>query len=220
MFQGYLKVTGNRIEMRTMSYNLHCATAYVNPNPSSPAVLLEKIKISKINIIFSNQENPRSSLTGVQCFFGSIYKKIILLFFSPNGFPGLFRAFGPIVLDCPLQSVSREVRAMHLGRWQAFEIVCDVGARNFERRVQIFAFGHLSDHGRCRDRGGASQGFEFDVGDGFLVPGFFHFDVNGHDVAASGISDRAEPVRIFHPALVFRFHEMLENFFGIHNFSI
>lgn len=98
-----------------MSHKLHCTTYYINPNLYFPPENIGKIELGE-KLIFSKTKASVLSRGGLVVSVGAyIQEKLFFLFLGRGRFFGLLRrlclgfGFGPIILDCPLQSAFCEV---------------------------------------------------------------------------------------------------------------
>lgn len=116
-----------------------------------------------------------------------------------------------IVLDRGLDGFLRQHGAVELVRGQTAEGVDDLLIGQRQRVFERAALDHLGGDGARCDRAAAAEGLKFDVFD----PVVLDLQVHLHDVAALGVADLADAVRVRDLADIARVHEMIHDGLGI-----
>src|SRR5271157_445098 len=123
--------------------------------------------------------------------------------------------FFQVIVDRCLQAIAGEIRAVHFLRRQATQLIRHVLTRDLVCLLDGLPHGHIRGDARRRDGRGAAKGLELDVLDAIVI----YLDHDAHHVAANGIPDLANTIRVFHLSGVVGIREMRDGFWTIHGCS-
>ena len=128
-----------------------------------------------------------------------------------ESFCELFGGGFVIILDGGFDSLFRQNGAVQFVSGQTVQRLGNGFVRELKNFFERLALNQFGRHGTRGDSRAAAESFKFGVSDHAVVDFQIHF----HDVAAFGVADLPDAVRVLDTADVARVAEMIHNFFAV-----